>query len=139
MVSNIDVARGWLNTFAIHRIVKSFVAIFCAPDGFHVLLWLAFDPGTRERQITHGDPQRVVVFHLFMQLVAVATGDVGEHGNHVFFLRGFIDDHLFFQRIQVFHQHLIGHVHRLSAAHVVHGSLNNVFTVFGDVQHAAVG
>ena len=42
-------------------------------------------------------------------------------------------------QIQVFHQQLVGHVHRLRAAYVVHRPLNNVFTIFGHVQHAAVG
>ena len=74
-----------------------------------------------------------------MQLVAVATGDVGKDGYNVFFLRRLINDHLFFERIQVFHQQLVGHVHRLRAAYVVHRPLNNVFAIFGHVQHAAVG
>ena len=73
-----------------------------------------------------------------MELVAVATGDVGEDGNHMFFLRRFIDDHLFFERIQVFHQQLVGDIDRLRAAHVIHWPLNNMFAVFGDIQHAAV-
>ena len=70
--------------------------------------------------------------------MAVATGDVGEDGNDVFFLRRFINDHLFFERVQVFHQQLVGYVDRLCTAHVVHWALNNVFSVLGHVQHAAV-
>ena len=139
MVSDINVAGGRLNAFAVHRVVKRFVAVFCTPDGLHVLLRLALHARAREGQVTHGNTQRVVVFHLFMQLVAVAAGDIGEDGNHVFFLRRLIDDHLFLERVQVFHQQLVGHVDRLRAAHVVHRPLNNVFAVFGDVQHAAVG
>ncbi len=74
-----------------------------------------------------------------MQLVAVTTSDVGENGNDVFFLRRFVDDHLFFQRVQMLHQQLVGDIHRTCAAHVVHRSLNNMFTVFSYVQHAAIG
>ena len=74
-----------------------------------------------------------------MQLVAVAAGDVGEDGNNVLFLRRLVDNHLFFERVQVFHQQLVGDVHRLRAAHVVHRPLNDVLAVFGHVQHAAVG
>ena len=74
-----------------------------------------------------------------MQFVAITTGDVGKHGDHVFFVFGFVDDHFFFQRFQLCHQSLIGHVDRLSAADVIHRPLQNVFAIFGNVDNAAVG
>ena len=74
-----------------------------------------------------------------MQLVAVAAGDVGENGDNVFFLRRFIDNHLFFQRVQLAHQQRVGDVYRLCAADIIHRPLDDVFTVIGHIQHAAVG
>ncbi|MOA05840.1 hypothetical protein D3C78_1254500 [compost metagenome] len=74
-----------------------------------------------------------------MQLVAIATGDVGEHGDHVFLLWRFVDDHLIFQRFQLAGQQLVGDVNRLFATDVVQRALQNVFAVFGHVQHAAIG
>ena len=139
MVSDVDIAGRGLHAFAVHRVIKGLVAVFRTPDRFHILLRLALHASAWESQVTHGNAQRVVVFHLFMQLVAVAAGDIGEDGNHVFFLRRFINDHLFFKRIQVFHQQLVGHVDRLRAAHVIHRPLNDVLSVFGHVQHTAVG
>lgn len=74
-----------------------------------------------------------------MQLVAVAAGDVGKDGDDVLFLRRLVDNHLFFQRVQLTHQQRVSDVNRLGAADVVHRPLNNVLTVVGHVQHAAVG
>ena len=139
MICDINVAGSRLNAFAVHGIIKGLVAVFRTPDRFHILLRLALHASAWEGQVTHGNAQRVVVFHLFMQLVAVATGDVGEDGDNMFFLRRFVDDHLFFQRIQVFHQHLVGDIHRLRAAHIVQRPLKEMFAIFGDVQHAAAG
>ena len=104
MVSDVDIAGGGLHAFTVHRIIKGLVAVFRTPDRFHILLRLTLHASAWEGQVTHGNAQRVVVFHLFMQLVAVAAGDVGEDGNDVLFLRRFVDNHLFFERIQVFHQ-----------------------------------
>ena len=73
-----------------------------------------------------------------MQFMAITTGNIGEDGDDVFFLRRFIDDHLFFQRVQLTGQQRIGDVYRLRAADVVHRPLDNVLTVIGNVYHAAV-
>ena len=101
MVGNIHVAAGWCDAFTCHHIIKRFVFIFRTPDSFHFFLCIAVQPLARESKITHGDPQRVIVCHLLMQFVAVTTGNISKHGDDVFFLRRFINDHLFFKRIQL--------------------------------------
>ncbi|MNE90090.1 hypothetical protein D3C80_1875660 [compost metagenome] len=74
-----------------------------------------------------------------MQLVAIAAGDIGKHGDHVFLFRRFVDDHLIFQRFQTGHQQLVSHVDRLTAADVIQRPLQHVFAIFRHIQRAAFG
>ena len=139
MFGDIYAAARRLHAFTIHGVIQRFVAIFRAPDGLHVLLRLALQTLSRESQIAHGDPQRVVVAHLLVQFMTVAAGNIGEDGDDVLLLRRFVDNHLIAQRVQLTQQQLVGDVDRLRAAHVVHRPLDDMFAVVGHVQHAAVG
>ncbi|MNV79010.1 hypothetical protein D3C71_1725400 [compost metagenome] len=124
---------------AFHCLVESFGFISGTPDGLHVFFGLGIQPLTRERQIADGNAQIVILFHLLVQLVAIAAGDIGKHGDHVLLLRRFINDHLIFQRFQFAGQQLIGDVDRLFATDVVQRALQNVFAVFAHVQNAVIG
>ena len=133
VVSDVDIAGRGLHAFAVHRVIKGLVAVFRTPDRFHILLRLALHASTWESQVTHGNAQRVVVFHLFMQLVAVAAGDVGEDGKHI--IQGPMYDVSGAQPVNVTNQLLMKNLNALEKEMIVYKAAQekHVITVFTEI------
>ncbi|MGQ7180362.1 disulfide isomerase DsbC N-terminal domain-containing protein [Escherichia coli] len=68
--------------------------LYITDDGKHIIQGPMYD-------VSGTAPVNVTNKMLLKQFVAVTTGNISKHGDDVFFLRRFINDHLFFKRIQL--------------------------------------